>query len=130
MYSHPHPYQPGVALADLNPATAGAYHTSEVPYFLLTQDVYNRIRKTRAWQDYDRLLADRMSNVLIAFAAAGDPSTGEVQVPKFTAGTQQFMDFGDEIRVRTFDVPRMDFLATVNMPGAVGPGSSPRAPRD
>jgi para-nitrobenzyl esterase len=130
MYSHPHPYEPGAAPADLNPATAGAYHTSEVPYFLLTQDVYNRIRKTRAWTAYDRALADRMSDVLIAFAATGNPSTGAVQVPKFTAGTQQFTDFGDEIRVRSFDVPRMDFFATVNMPGAVGPGASPRAPRD
>ncbi len=58
MYSHPHSYEPGVAIADLNPATAGAYHTSEVPFFLLTQDVYNRIRRTRAWTEYDRALRE------------------------------------------------------------------------
>lgn len=130
MYSHPHPYEPGVAIADLNPATAGAYHTSEVPYFLLTQDVYNRIRKTRAWTEYDRQLADAMSDVLIAFATTGDPQTTKVRFPKFTVRAQEFVEFGDRITTARFDVPRMDFFATVNMPGVVGPGVIPRSPRD
>ena len=130
MYSHPHPYEPGVVLADLNPATAGAYHTSEVPYFLLTQDIYNRVRKTRAWTDYDRQLANAMSDVLIAFASNGVPETAEVRVPKFTARKQEYVEFGDRIGTGRFDVARMDFFATVNMPGAVGPGASPRSPRD
>lgn len=130
MYSHPHPYQPGVVLADLNPATAGAYHTSEVPYYLLTQDVYNRIRKTRAWTDYDRQLADAMSDVLVAFATTGVPQTPKVQFPKFTLRAQEYMEFGDRIAIDKFNVAGMDFFATVNMPGAVGPGAIPRSPRD
>ncbi|HEY0682894.1 MAG TPA: carboxylesterase family protein [Steroidobacter sp.] len=129
MYSHPHTYEPGVAIADLNPATAGAYHTSEVPFFLLTQDVYNRIRRTRAWTDYDRALADKMSDVIVTFAATGNPTTSEVKVPRFTVRNQEFVEFGDEIRTGRFDVKRMDFFSTVNMPGAVGPGA-PRTPRD
>lgn len=129
MYSHPHSYEPGVAIADLNPATAGAYHTSEVPFFLLTQDVYNRIRPTRAWTDYDRALADKMSDVLVAFAKNGIPATAAVKAPMFTVRTQEFIEFGDEIKVRRFDVKRMDFFSTVNMPGAVGAGA-PRTPRD
>jgi para-nitrobenzyl esterase len=130
MYSHAHPYQPGAVFADLNPATAGAYHTSDVPYFLLTQDAYNRIRKTRAWTDYDRQLASAMSDVLIAFAASGVPQTAEVRFPKFTTRTQEYVEFGDRIVTRKFDAARMDFFATVNMPGAVGPGAVPRSPRD
>jgi para-nitrobenzyl esterase len=130
MYSHPHSFEPGAAFADLNPATAGAYHTSEVPYFLLTQDVYNRIRKTRAWTEYDRTLAEQMSDVLVAFAATGQPASGAVQIPKFTARAQQYLEFGDEIRIGRFDAARMDFFATVSMPGAVGAGASPRSPRD
>ena len=129
MYSHPHSYEPGVAIADLNPATAGAYHTSEVPFFLLTQDVYNRIRRTRAWTEYDRALANKMSDVLVAFASTGNPTTAEVKPPKFTERTQDFIEFGDEINARRFDVKRMDFFSTVNMPGAVGSGA-PRTPRD
>lgn len=130
MYSHPHPYEPGVAIADLDPARAGAYHTSEVPYFLLTQDVYNRIRRTRAWADYDRQLADAMSDALIAFAATGSPQTAKVRFPKFTVRGQEYVEFGDRISIGRFDAARMDFFATVNMPGAVGPGAIPRAPRD
>ena len=129
MYSHPHSYEPGVKIADLDPATAGAYHTSEVPFFLLTQDVYNRIRRTRAWTEYDRALADKMSDVLVTFSATGAPTTSEVKVPQFTRRAQQFVEFGDEIGTRRFDVKRMDFFSTVNMPGAVGPGM-PRTPRD
>jgi para-nitrobenzyl esterase len=130
MYSHPHPYEPGAAIADLNPATAGAYHTSEVPYFLLTQEVYNRIRKTRAWSDYDRQLANAMSDVLIAFATTGTPQTTEVRFPKFTKRAEEYVEFGDRITTGRFDVARMDFFATVNMPGVVGPGAIPRSPRD
>jgi para-nitrobenzyl esterase len=130
MYSHAHPYEPGVAIADQNPATAGAYHTSEVPYFLLTQDVYNQVRKTRAWAAYDRQLANAMSDVLIAFATSGAPRTGEVRFPKFTVRTQEYVEFGDRIVTGRFDIARMDFFAAVNMPGAVGPGAIPRSPRD
>jgi para-nitrobenzyl esterase len=130
MYSHPHPYEPGVTIADLDPAAAGAYHTSEVPYFLLTQDVYNRMRKTRAWTDYDRQLADRMSGVLVAMATSGSPQTTDVRFPKFTLRAQEYVELGDRIAIQKFDRARMDFFATVNMPGVVGPGAIPRSPRD
>ncbi|MET0536141.1 MAG: carboxylesterase family protein [Steroidobacter sp.] len=129
MYSHSHTYEPAVKLADLDPATAGAYHSSEIPFFLLTQDVYNRIRRTRAWTDYDRALAETMSDVLVAFATTGNPTIDAVNVPRFTLRTQEFIDFGDEVRTRRFDVKRMDFFSTVNMPGVVGAGA-PRTPRD
>jgi len=130
MYSHPHSYEPSAVIADLNATTAGAYHTSEVPYFLLTQDVYNRIRKTRAWTQYDRQLANTMSDVLVAFATSGVPETTEVRVPKFTIRKQEYVEFGDRIATGRFDVARMDFFSTVNMPGAVGPSSRPQSPRD
>jgi para-nitrobenzyl esterase len=128
MYSHPHTYEPGVAIADHDPATVGAYHTSEVPFFLLTQDVYNRFRRTRAWTEYDRALADQMSAVIVAFAATGNPATSDVKVPRFTAQSQQFVEFGDEVSNRSFNVKRMDFMGTFNLPGVVG--GAPRAPRD
>lgn len=128
MYSHPHTYEPGVAIADHDPATVGAYHTSEVPFFLLTQDVYNRFRRTRAWTEYDRALADQMSDVIVAFAATGNPATSDVKVPKFTVPSQQFVEFGDEVGPRSFNVKRMDFMADFKLPGVVG--GAPRAPRD
>ncbi len=65
----------------------------------------------------------------MAFASTGTPATSELKVPKFTVRTQEFIEFGDQINIRRFDVKRMDFFSTVNMPGAVGAGA-PRTPRD
>ena len=44
-----HPYAPGVRFADQDPATVGAYHTGDIPYWLGTLDEYNRLRRTRDW---------------------------------------------------------------------------------
>ncbi len=71
MYAHPHSYAPGAIFADLNPQSAGAYHSSEIPFFLLTLDAYNRIRQTRAWSEQDLALAKTMSDLLVAFASTG-----------------------------------------------------------
>lgn len=130
MYAHPHSYAPGARFADLNPETAGAYHSSEIPFFLLTQDVYNRIRETRAWTEYDRMLAGRMSDAIVAFAATGSPDTKDLRLPRFDARREQLTEFGNPVRTIAFDKARMDFFATVNAPGAVGPSATPRSPRD
>jgi len=130
MYAHPHPYTPGVTFADQNPATAGAYHSSEVPYFLLNQDAYNSLRQTRNWTAFDRDLADRMSNALIAFAQTGKPDTAAMRWPQFTRSSEKLIELTEPVRVATFDTKRMAFFATVNSPGAVGPAAAPRMPRD
>jgi para-nitrobenzyl esterase len=83
MYAHAHPYAPGVRFADHDPAVAGAYHTSEVPYFLLTQDAYNRFRQTRIWTDFDRALASRMSDALVEFARTGRPEGADLRLQRF-----------------------------------------------
>jgi para-nitrobenzyl esterase len=129
MYAHPHPYVPGVKFADLDPATAGAYHTSEVPYFLQTLDVYNRFRQTRAWTDPDRKLAHQLSEVLVAFARTGRPRTPEIELAPF-----------DEKEVVTvlettpstlrFNHARMKFFESVDAPGAVGPAPAGSRARD
>ena len=130
MYAHPHSYATGVSFPDLNPQLAGAYHSSEVPFFLLTLDAYNRIRPTRAWTEQDRLLAATMSDVLIAFASLGNPQTASVRLPRFDAKREQLIEFGDPIKVITLNKSRMEFFSTVNAPGAVGPAPTPRTPRD
>jgi para-nitrobenzyl esterase len=130
MYAHPHSYAPGARFADLNPQAAGAYHSSEIPFFLMTQDVYNRIRETRAWTHYDRRLAQLMSDAIVAFATTGNPDTKDLRLPRFDARREQLTQFGDPVRVIAFDKARMDFFSTVNAPGAVGPSATPRSPRD
>ena len=130
MYAHPHSYAPGVGFADLDPQTAGAYHSSDIPFFLQTQDVYNRIRPTRAWRAYDRELAEMMSDLIVAFAATGQPATARIKVPAFELRREQYIEFGASVETRAFSKARMNFFATVNAPGAVGPAASPRVPRD
>jgi para-nitrobenzyl esterase len=130
MFAHPHSYPPGVSFADLNPQIAGAYHSSEIPFFLLTLDAYNRIRTTRAWTEQDRSLATLMSDLLIAFASTGIAQTPVVRVPRFDARREALIEFGDEVTAISFNKPRMNFFSTVNAPGAVGPPPVPRMPRD
>jgi para-nitrobenzyl esterase len=130
MYAHAHSFEPGATFADLNPQVAGAYHSSEIPFFLLTFEAYNRIRPTRAWTAQDRALAATMSDALIAFASTGNPQTPAVRPPRFDARREQLVEFGDPIRLISFNKPRMQFFSTVNAPGAVGPAAAPRTPRD
>ena len=104
MYSHGHSYAPGVVIADINPQSAGAYHSSEIPFFLLTLDAYNRIRPTRAWNDGDRALAATMSEILIAFASSGSPQTQKLRLPRFDARREPLIEFGDEVKPISFNV--------------------------
>jgi para-nitrobenzyl esterase len=67
------PYADGISFADHDPATVGAYHTGEVPYFLRTLDSLNLFRKTRDWTAADRALSDRMSAAILSFARTGNP---------------------------------------------------------
>ena len=80
-----HPYAPGVKIADQDPATVGAYHTADVPYWFDTLDTYNWQRPTRVWTAYDRELTDRMAGALIALAETGSPVTPQLNWPAWTA---------------------------------------------
>lgn len=129
MFSHAHPYPPGVRFADLDPQTAGAYHTSEVPYFLLTQDVYNRIRETRAWTAADRQLADDLSDLLVAFARTGEPRTSAIRLEPFDEReTVTVLDI--PVTRQRFERARMQFFSSVDMPGVVGSAPGGARARD
>jgi para-nitrobenzyl esterase len=130
VFSRKHPYVPGVQIADQNTATIGAYHTSEVPYYFGTQDAYNMFRPTRNWTPYDRDLSQKMTAVLIAFANTGNPSTGDVKWPAWSAQSEQYVNFGDQIRIETVNRPRLAFMA-LHRPLPQPPGTGPRRfPRD
>ncbi|MCI4591958.1 carboxylesterase family protein [Sphingobium sp. BYY-5] len=72
-FTRTHPYRPGVTFADHDPATVGAYHTADVPYWLGTLDSLNLFRVTRDWTQGDRQLSAEMMDRLLAFARDGDP---------------------------------------------------------
>jgi para-nitrobenzyl esterase len=120
VYSHPHRYAPDIKFSDHDPATAGAYHASEVPFFLQTLDALNLFRTTRNWTDHDRELAERMADCLVAFARSGNPSTAQVAWPPYQLNKERLVEFGNQVRVVEFDTTRMNFMATAHMPFGLG----------
>jgi len=126
VYSHAHPYAPGITFSDHDPATAGAYHTSEVPFFLQTQDALNLFRTTRNWTAYDRELADEMSDCIVAFARTGNPSTTRLSWPAYQLSQEHLLDFGERIAVTRLDMARMNFMATAHPPFVLGAPAAER----
>jgi para-nitrobenzyl esterase len=109
-----HPYTPGVAFSDLDPATTGVNHTDDVAYWLGTFDSMNAVRRTRDWTAADRALSDRMQRALIAFATTGDPGT---DWPRYDSRSERMLAFGDTVRVLTWpDRERMNRLAALGIP--------------
>jgi len=126
MFARAHSYAPGVTFPDLDPATAGAYHTSEVPFWLGTIDSFNIYRTTRAWTDADRRFSTDMMDTLVAFARTGKPSSPGLQWPTFDPATPRLVELGEAARLG--DWPRADRLEFFE--GAPTPRGAPGAIRD
>ena len=109
-FSRHHPFRPGVAMADVDPATIGAYHTSDVPYWLGTLDAYNSLRPTRDWTAEDRALSAAMLEALIAMAATGSPDTPALRWPALSAGAERQIDIGRAVAVSPLDLKRMEWM--------------------
>ena len=123
MLSRVQPFTPGATFSDFNPATAGAYHMGDVPYFLGTYEAFNLFRRTRDWTAWDRELSSAMQDVAIAFARTGNPSTRAVQFRVYAPDDETRVDFGDTIKVEKLNTKGMDFLETTPAaPGATGRG--------
>jgi para-nitrobenzyl esterase len=90
------PYSPGITFADHDPATVGAYHTGEVPYFLRNLDSLNLFRRTRDWAAQDLALRDTMSGMILSFARTGKPAANW---PAFDPRAPKAMMLGEEIKV-------------------------------
>jgi len=125
-FARKHPYAPGVHFADQDPATVGAYHTGDVPYWLGTLDAYNSRRRTREWTAYDRSLSETMMDDLIAFAREGRPGPGW---PAWSAKDERETVFGDSVAVRRLDTRRLDWLAAHPIARQALP-PRPGSPRD
>ena len=127
LFTHKHPYIPGVVIADQNTATIGAYHTADIPYWFGTLDVFNLIRPTRDWQPWDHELAEDMMSAIISFAKTGNPSTAVLRWPAWRAGDEKRAIFGERVTIESLDTQRMDWLAAhpaarpASGPGGAGP---------
>jgi para-nitrobenzyl esterase len=90
------PYTAGITFSDHDPATVGAYHTGDVPYWLDTLDSLNLFRTTRDWTPMDRKLAQTMSAMIVSFARTGRPSP---DWPAFDPKAPRAMMLGEDVRV-------------------------------
>ena len=112
LFSRVHPYRPGVKFSDHDPATIGAYHTGDVPYWLQTLDSLNLFRTTRDWSAYDRELAARMSDVIVSFARTGKPALSGIDWPAYRSDDERVVELGDSVRVIPLpNSTKIDFLA-------------------
>jgi len=118
------PFTPGVTFSDFNPATAGAYHMGDVPYFLGTYEAFNLFRRTRDWTAWDRELSNALQDVVVAFARTGNPSTRVVQLTRYALDNETRVDFGDSIEVEKLNTKALNFLETT--PAAPAPGGRGR----
>jgi para-nitrobenzyl esterase len=124
------PYAPGITFIDHDPATVGAYHSGEIPYFLRTRESLNLFRQTRNWEPVDLLLEQDMSALLVSFARDGKPRSSRVQQwPQFDAEKPRMVSLGTEIRL--IDWPNFKALSLLATPAVARPAPAPGGrPRD
>jgi para-nitrobenzyl esterase len=127
-FDRKHPYIPGVRIADQNIATIGAYHTSDVPYWLGTLDRYNELRPTRAWTAWDRRLSAAMVEFLISFADHGQPRASGIAWPAWSAATEQKLVVGERAHVEPLNRDRLEWHARHPLPTPFD--TRPSRPRD
>jgi len=113
IFSRTQPYAEGVTFADHDPATVGAYHTVEVPYFLDTLDSLNMFRQTRTWTDADLQLRDRSAGALVAFAQSGDPNVDGLDWPVYAPDNERLVEF-DIDTVDTIEWPNHQAMQIVH----------------
>jgi len=120
-FARSHSYAPGVNFSDLDPATAGAYHTSEVPFWLGTLDAFNRFRVTRAWKTQDYAFSQAMTRSLVAFARSGKPDTKAMAWPRYAQGQPRLLRLGDAAQVQPWpEARRLEFFRSHSAAQASG----------
>ena len=120
-FSRPHSYTPGVTFPDLDPATAGAYHTSEVPFWLGTLDSFNLYRRTRDWSAADRAFSAAMTQSLVTFARSGNPDTATLHWPRFDPARPELLELGKTVSLSPWpDRRKLDFFASLATAPATG----------
>lgn len=122
------PYAPGIAFSDHDPATVGAYHTGDVPYWLRTRSSLNLFRQTRVWEPVDDVLEREMAGAIVSFARDGVPqSAGIGRWPAFNAGKPRLVWLGETQGIVGW--PHFADMARLGPPMAE-PNRAPNRPRD
>ncbi len=111
LFDHVEPFAPGVTFADLpDPPAAGAYHFSDVAYWLGTLNTYNLFRLTREWKPADFKLSQEMQDVVLNFARAGNPDTAAVRFKRFDPVDPYRTVLGVPLRLQKLNARGIAFL--------------------
>jgi para-nitrobenzyl esterase len=121
LFTRRQPYADGITFSDHDPATVGAYHTGDVPYWFQTLDALNLFRTTRIWGAEDRALAETMSDMIVAFAKTGVPSP---DWPAFDPKHPRVMRLGTDMGV--IDWPNYNALDSLKAVPAAPARPTPR----
>ena len=128
LFTRRQPYAPGITFSDHDPATVGAYHTGDVPYWLRTRDSLNLFRRTRVWEPGDVSLEAEMAGALLAFARGGVPISPTLgRWPAFDPAVPRLVWLGTDSRVIAWP-HAADFALFGSTTPAVRPASA--RPRD
>ncbi|MEH3107884.1 MAG: carboxylesterase family protein [Sphingomonas fennica] len=122
LFARRQPYAAGIRFSDHDPATAGAYHSGDVPYWLGTRDSLDLFRRTRDWQAGDTTLEAEMRAALLAFARTGRPASPAIGAwPAFDAAAPRLVSLDTTSGIVAWphfaDLP---LLATAQRPGRPG----------
>lgn len=127
LFARRQPYAPGITFTDHDPATVGAYHTGDVPYWLRTLDSLNLFRETRRWEPVDAGIETEMSDALLSFARSGKPASPALGAwPAFASRKPELIWLSEQSRVIAW--PHLGDMAlfgsTTPLPRT--PGARPR----
>lgn len=76
---------------------ATAFHGSDNSFWLNDLDGFSQTDTPRAWTTADYVLADKMSDMTIAFMRTGNPSIRGVTVPKYEPVREQIIGIGIDV---------------------------------
>jgi len=128
LFTRRQPYAPGITFNDHDPATVGAYHTGDVPYWLRTREALNLFRTTRVWESSDAALEGEMSAALLTFAKGGVPSSPRLgKWPPFVPADPRIAVLGEASALAAW--PHFADMALFNGQGEVSRPAGAR-PRD
>lgn len=125
LFTRRQPYAAGITFSDHDPATVGAYHSGDVPYWLRTRGSLDLFRKTRAWEPGDVSLEAEMSAALLSFARNSVPVSPALgRWPAFDAAEPRLVWLAPESRVVAwphFTDMRLFPSAAATRPGGARP---------
>lgn len=128
LFARRQPYAPGITFSDHDPATVGAYHTGDVPYWLRTRPALNLFRQTRVWEPLDDMLEAEMAGALLSFARTGKPQSPKLGAwPAFDPARPKLVWLGEQPAVTAWPhIADMRLLET----RTTQPRTGPARPRD